>query len=113
MNEPYPDMIRRLPRADIPLDGVVGRLLQAGGHQVVFFEIEPIGAIPPHAHGDQWGVVLEGDMELTIGAETRTYRRGDTYFVPAGVTHSATFRTRFRALDVFGEPDRYQEAIGE
>jgi quercetin dioxygenase-like cupin family protein len=104
----YPDMIRALPEADIPLAGVVGRLLQGEGRQVVFFEIEPIGAIPEHAHGAQWGVVLDGEMSLTIGGTTRRYRRGDSYFIPAGVPHAAVFHSRFRALDVFDEPARYR-----
>ena len=36
--------------------------------------------VPEHAHGAQWGVVLEGWVEFTIGGETQTYRRGDTYY---------------------------------
>lgn len=107
MSQYYPDMINDLPTADIPLEGVLGHLLQGAGHQVVFFEIEPIGQIPPHTHGPQWGIVLEGEMDLTIGGETRTYTKGDTYYIEAGVEHAATFRTRFRCIDVFGEPARY------
>jgi len=29
-------------------------------------DIDPIGEVPPHSHGAQWGVVVEGEMELTI-----------------------------------------------
>lgn len=107
MGDMFPEIIESLPDADIPFRGVRAKLLQAGEHQVVFFDIEPIGEIPPHKHGAQWGVVLEGEMDLTIGGSTRTYRKGDSYFVPAGVTHSAVFKCRFRALDLFDEPDRY------
>lgn len=35
----YPPMIAALPEVDLPLAGVVGKLLQAGDKQVVFFEI--------------------------------------------------------------------------
>ncbi len=105
---PYPDSLTSLPLADIPLEGVVGRLSQAADHQVVFFEIEPVGEIPPHSHGEQWGIVVEGEMELTIGDETRTYGPGDSYHIPAGVVHSATFNTRVRAIDFFADRDRYQ-----
>jgi len=87
---------------------VRGWISQAADHQVVFFEIEPIGEVAPHSHGDQWGVVVEGEMDLTIDGVTRTYRRGDSYFIPAGVVHGATFRTRFRAIDVFGDIARYE-----
>ena len=103
----YPPEIQELPEADVPFPGVRGRLLQGPGQQLLFFDIDPIGEIKPHSHGAQWGVVLDGEMELTIGDETRTYRKGDTYYIPADVVHSAVFKTRFRAIDFFAEPDRY------
>ncbi len=106
-NLQYPEMIESLPDVDVPVDGVRGKLLQGTDRQVVFFEIEPIGAIPLHTHGAQWGIVVEGEMDLTIGGETRTYRAGDSYFVPAGVEHGATFKSHFKAIDVFEEVDRY------
>lgn len=109
MSEPhYPDMITRLPEADIPFAGVRGWLSQGGDHQIVFLDIEPIGEVAPHSHGDQWGIVVEGEMDLTIDGETHTYRRGDSYFIPGGVVHAATFRTHFRAIDVFSDVARYQ-----
>ena len=108
MNDKFPDIIENLPDVDIALEGVRGKLLQAQDMQVVFFEIEPVGAIAPHSHDAQWGIVIEGEMDLTIGDETKTYRPGDSYYIPAGVLHGATFRTHFRALDLFAEPSRYQ-----
>jgi len=103
----YPEMIESLPDVDVPVEGVRGKLVQSSDRQVVFFEIEPIGAIGLHSHGAQWGIVVEGEMDLTIGDETRTYRAGDSYYIPAGVEHGATFKTHFKAIDVFEEPDRY------
>lgn len=108
MSQAYPDMIQALPEIDVPFGGVRGRLLQAADKQVVFFEIDPIGEVPIHTHGDQWGVVIEGEMDLTIGGETHTYGPGDTYFIPGGVEHGATFRTLVRVIDVFADKDRYQ-----
>ena len=105
---PYPDFITRLPEADVPLEGVRGWLSQARDHQVVFFEIEPIGELPPHSHGEQWGIVVEGEMKLTIGGETKRYVPGDSYHIPAGVVHGAKFLTHFRAIDVFADADRYK-----
>lgn len=104
----YPPEIYQLPEADVSFNGVRGWLLQGGTGSVAFFDIAPIGVVPPHSHGAQWGVVLDGEMELTIGGETRTYRRGDHYYIPAGTVHSATFKTRVFVLDFFAERDRYQ-----
>ncbi len=105
---PYPEMIRNLPEIDIPVLGIRGWLLQGGATQAVFFDIEPVGEIPPHSHCSQWGVVVAGEMRLTIGDETRTYRAGDWYYIPAGVVHAATFPTRVQVIDVFDGPARYQ-----
>jgi quercetin dioxygenase-like cupin family protein len=107
MGEFYPPFIRNLPQADVPLAGVVGKMLQGEHGLAVFFEIEQGAEIPPHSHGEQWGVVLDGDMELTIGGETRRYRPGDSYFIPAGTVHSARFPTRVRVFDLFADRERY------
>jgi len=106
-SDAYPEMITALPRANIPFDGVRGWIAQSPARQVVFMDIQPIGSVTPPLHGEQWGVVVEGEMELTIGGETRRYGPGDSYFIPAGVEHSATFLTHVRVIDVFAEADRY------
>ncbi|MFH1138452.1 MAG: cupin domain-containing protein [Pseudomonadota bacterium] len=104
----YPDIIENLPDIDLKLTGVRGKLLQAGDKQLVFFDIQPIGAIPPHAHQAQWGIVIDGEVELTIGGVAKTYRQGDSYYIPEGVEHSARIISRLKALDLFDEPNRYQ-----
>ena len=45
--------------------------------------------IPPHSHPhEQVGIVMQGEMELTIAGETRLVRVGDVYVIPGGVEHS-------------------------
>lgn len=104
----YPDIIKKLQDADISFNGVKGKILQGQDSQLTFMEIDPIGEVPPHSHGAQWGVVLDGEMDLTIGDITKTYKKGDSYFIPAGVVHSAVFKTKVFALDYFDEKDRYK-----
>jgi quercetin dioxygenase-like cupin family protein len=74
----------------------------------MFFDIEPVGVVPPHSHCAQWGMVIDGEMKLTIGDETKVYRKGDWYYIPAGIVHSATFLTRVFVIDVFDDPERYK-----
>ena len=105
--EIYPKMITDLHEIDIPLKGVKGWLLQGIDKQVVFFDIEAVGAIPEHSHGEQWGIVVEGEVELVVNGVKNVYRKGDTYHIPAGALHSARFRTRFKAIDVFADVNRY------
>ncbi|NHJ13286.1 MAG: cupin domain-containing protein [Candidatus Thorarchaeota archaeon] len=106
--EHYPDCIKVLPKAKIPTEGVQAWIAQGGAFQVAFFEIEPIGIVPPHSHSAQYGFVIEGEMQLTVGDETKLYTRGDSYYIPEGVVHSAEFKTYFRAMDFFAEPKRYE-----
>jgi len=107
-NSEFPQFIMNLPRADIPFKGVTGWIAQTPETQVVFFDIEPVGRIAPHSHGEQWGTVIEGEMELTIGNETKRYRPGDSYHIPPNVVHSANFLSRVRVIDVFADRDRYK-----
>ena len=104
----YAESITNLPMIDIPLPGVRGWLSQGPDHQIVFFDIEPIGEIPPHSHGEQSGIVIEGQMELTIAGEMRRYGPGDAYHIPAGAVHSASFLTHVRVMDFFADVARYQ-----
>jgi len=103
----YPDLIEKLPQANIPIEGVTARLLQSEHGQLIFFDIPQGAKVPEHAHGDQWGTVLDGTLELTIGGEAKTYHKGDSYTIPAGVLHEATFPTRCRIIDLFADTDRY------
>ena len=77
----WPELITNLPEADIPFDGVRGWLLQGPNHQQIFFDIQPIGEVPPHSHGAQWGIMVDGEMKLTIGGETRHIKTGDSYLL--------------------------------
>ncbi len=103
----YPDMIRNLPEADIPVDGVRGWLMQSADKQIVFFDIDQTAFVPPHSHCAQWGLMVDGEMSLTIGGETKVYKKGDNYFIPEGVEHSAKFHSRCFVMDMFDASDRY------
>jgi quercetin dioxygenase-like cupin family protein len=103
----YPDMIRDLPEINIQVEGIRGWLLQGGDRQVIFFDIQPVGEIPPHTHCAQWGIMLKGEMSLTIDGATRVYRKGDWYYIPGDVMHSANFLSHVNVIDVFDAPDRY------
>lgn len=46
-------------------------------------------------------------MKLTIGGESNTYVKGDSYFVPDGVLHSAVFKTKTWVIDYFADNKRY------
>ena len=108
MSEPFPEFIRELPMVDSPLASLRGWMLQTGRALAMVYEIPAGVGVPEHAHGARWGVVLEGSVEFTIGGETRTYERGETYYVPDGVAHRAVISPGFVGIDVFADADRYR-----
>ena len=108
----YPEVITRLPEADIPFEGVKAWILQADMSQLVFFEFEADAKVPEHSHGyPQWGIVIDGKMELTINGKPRICVKGDEYVIPAGAKHFARFLCRTRVMDLFSEKNRYKPKL--
>ena len=105
--ESFPEFIRALPMVDSPLESLRGSMVQNDRALTMFYEIPDGVEVPEHAHGAQWGVVLEGTMQFTIAGETRTYGPGDTYYVPDSVAHSAVISPGYVGIDVFADADRY------
>jgi mannose-6-phosphate isomerase-like protein (cupin superfamily) len=107
----FPTFVRNLPEADLPFAGLRGWLLQSESGQVLFSESDVELSVPEHSHGDQWGVVIGGNITLTIVDQTLMLGRGDTYFIPAGTPHRAHIQPGFRAIDYFADRDRYRSLI--
>lgn len=83
-------------------------MLQAPDGIAMFYELPDGAEVPEHAHGAQWGVVLAGRVDFTIGGETTMYERGDTFSIPAGVPHRAVIHPGYAGIDVFADADRYK-----
>jgi quercetin dioxygenase-like cupin family protein len=63
--------------------------------------------VPLHSHPhEQMGIVLEGKVGLTIGAETREIRKGDIFLIPPATLHGLAFTFDQPAviLDIFSPP---------
>jgi len=104
----YPEVIVRLPEADIRFEGIKAWILQGEKHQLIFFEMEPFARVPEHSHDyAQWGMVIDGKMELTINGEPRICEKGDEYVIPAQAKHHARFLSKSRVIDFFSEKSRY------
>lgn len=103
----FPEIIARHPAADLGLSGVESHLVQAGEQQLVFMSFDSDIKVPEHAHAAQWGVVLDGEMELTVAGERKVLRRGDSYFIPSGVLHAARIHRGYKDVTLFDQRDRY------
>jgi quercetin dioxygenase-like cupin family protein len=69
------------------------------------FFLERGAEVPLHSHmNDQVGYVIYGQLEMTIGDETRICNPGDSYAIPGGVMHRAVAVIDTLAIDVFSPP---------
>jgi quercetin dioxygenase-like cupin family protein len=103
----FPEVINNLPEADIPLEGLKAHLSQSDNHQIIFMEFEKDTDLPEHSHESQYGIVLEGKIDLTIKGISRTYTKGDRYYIPAGIKHSGKIHAGYADITFFNEKDRY------
>lgn len=105
-----PEFITGLPEIDTPIPATTVKTsaLKSNRGLLVIFQILKDFELPAHSHGAQWGTVLEGQIELTIGGETRTYGPGEAYNIPAGVLHSGKIPAGTKVIDIFEEPERYK-----
>ncbi|NOT01435.1 MAG: cupin domain-containing protein [Phycisphaerales bacterium] len=86
------------------MPGLSGRILKGDCGWIIFMTADRDVLVPTHHHGAQWGLVIEGRMELTLGDQCRVYERGETHFIPAGVDHQALLYAGWRGLYVFERP---------
>jgi quercetin dioxygenase-like cupin family protein len=103
-----PPEILALPKVEVPVDGVAGYCLHDDEKQVVFFVFEEGVSVPDHAHCDQRGIIISGEMVMDIEGQTNLYQPGESYHVPEGVKHRTNFSKRTVLIDMSDAPDRYR-----
>jgi len=104
----FPEPITKLPKADIPFKGCTAYLSQGKDHQIVFWEFSEEIDFPEHSHEAQWGVVINGKIGILMEEEMRTFKKGDCYYIPAGVKHSGKIYAGYADVTFFAQKDRYK-----
>ena len=66
-------------------------------------EIDANSLVPSHTHPhEQVGILIEGELEMSISGESKGLKPGDVYLIPGDVEHWAkTGASPARVLDVF------------
>ena len=103
----FPNIVKHLPEADIPVEGLQSYLLQGENQQGIFMRFDRDASFPEHAHEAQWGIVLDGEIELLINGTKKTFKKGDTYFIPEDTPHSAEIKAGYRDFTLFNQKDRF------
>ncbi len=107
INETFPPEIQALPQIEMHVNGVTGFCLQNDDRQVVFFKFDEGVSFPDHAHCDQRGMVVDGEMIIEINGQSNLFQSGDIYHVPEGVKHRTSFTRDTTLIDMSEAPDRY------
>ncbi len=89
-----------------PSPGITMKPMTGDRVMLCWVEIEPNAILPLHHHPhEQGGVVMEGELILTVAGETKRLGPGDGFVIPGGVEHSAIGGPDgARSLDVFTPP---------
>ena len=101
---PFPESVRRLPRSS--LAGCDVFVHDDGATQVLFMELpadRPDVVVPTHTHDVEWGVVVEGEITMTLGDRVERHGPGSTHLIPAGLPHSFRFKPGTSSVHYFVE----------
>ena len=85
------------------MDSVIARTFWGEKMLVAVVDLLADAVVPTHDHHhEQVGIILEGELEFTIGDQTRILKQGDVYTIPANVPHCARpVNGNARVMDVF------------
>ena len=82
--------------------GISSKVESGANLTMAFMEISPNKEGVEHQHPfDQCGIVVEGEIEMSIGQEKRLLRPMETYFIPGGISHNwKTAQLSAKILDI-------------
>ncbi len=101
---PFPPSVHRLPKTS--LAGIDAYVHDDGATQVLFMELGRGAAevvVPTHTHDVEWGVVVEGEIRMTIDGREERHGPGSTHHIPAQVPHSFRFQPGTSSVHYFVE----------
>ncbi len=85
----FPEKIRSLPRFSGSFEAF---RLAAEGCEIFFAQYPADTKIEPHQHEtDNYGIITQGELILTMEGHQQRFRTGKWYHVPANAIHAAQF----------------------
>jgi len=84
------------------IPGFYGKMIHTEQLSVAHFRVEKGSTLPEHHHvHEQVTNVISGELEMTVGGETKVCKAGDVVVIPSDIPHSARALTDCRLIDVF------------
>ncbi|MBR1908611.1 cupin domain-containing protein [bacterium] len=102
--ELFTQIIKNIPSVDYGLNGLEvhrshtkeGTMYFVTAHEEVEFSV--------HSHAEQWTIVISGECTYTANGETKIYKKGDTYTIPANIPHQITLHKGYSEVDYVNNP---------
>ncbi len=82
--------------------GILSKVESGKNLTMAVMEIAPNKEGNAHDHPfDQCGIVIEGEIEMSVGEEKKLLTPMETYFIPAGIKHNwKTMSLSAKILDI-------------
>jgi quercetin dioxygenase-like cupin family protein len=82
--------------------GILSKVESGKDLTMAFMEIAPNKEGTAHDHpSDQCGIVIEGEIEMSVAEDKKLLKPMETYFIPAGVKHNwKTYSLSAKILDI-------------
>ncbi len=100
MSSPFHN-VDALPEKTL-VPGITGKLVHTEGMTILHAYIEKDAVLPEHHHPhEQITNIISGELEMTIGGETKICKPGDVITIASNVPHSARALTAVKVIDAF------------
>lgn len=104
MKNIFPEIIDHIPLKDYGISGLIVHSDHTSTGTVYFVEADKEVPFPEHSHAAQWTIVVSGKCAFTANGETKTYVKGDTYYIPTGLRHQITLYPGYAEVDYVDDP---------
>jgi quercetin dioxygenase-like cupin family protein len=83
-------------------EGITGSFAHSEQSTFGYVTLEKGVRAPEHHHiHEQWTHVLSGELEFTLGGETKVLTAGMSAFIPSNIPHGAYAITECKVMDCF------------
>ena len=88
------------------MEGVSRRAVYLDQLMLTFFDLAPHSIVPMHKHPhEQITLIIEGEMEFTLGNETKVLGKGEGATIPPNVEHGGrVLHLPTKAIDAWHPP---------
>lgn len=98
-------IIKNIPLVDYGLNGLEVHRSHTKEGTMYFVTAHEEVKFPVHSHAEQWTIVLSGECTFTANEETKVYKKGDIYTIPANIPHQITLHKGYSEVDYVNDPN--------